>query len=501
MIAAPPEKIAVIDIGSNSCRMVIYERAGAALLPYFNEKAMAGLGRGLPETGLLNPEGKANALDTFSRFRAILDGLAITQVDAVATAAVREASDGPAFRQAAEGVLKVPIRVLDGPAEGQSAAFGVAAGFRAPTGLIADLGGSSMELYKLDAGTPVGQGESYLLGPLAKPYDEYVSLEKQQKAVRKILKSSALLPIKKAELYAVGGAWRRVAAVHMALTAYPLGVLHDYRLNRKALGRVLEAIDASDSDKAILAVLQRIAKRRLATLRHATLVLDALMQSADVEEARISAYGLREGIVSEKHVESLSRLIDTTALYFKLSDESRAFGHALYDFIAPIAARIDQNTDTIRAACFMADAGARLHPDHRCQIVFEQVLRAPMPVLSHAERMFTAYAVASRYSFAFDPPKPIGNAMSTTLFNDAKIIGTAMRLGGVYSGRSAKVLSKSQLSITNDTLVLSVGVADKELVSDAVIKRHTQLAGLLGLEAEQAIVEQLPERQELDPIT
>ena len=106
------EKIAVVDIGSNSCRMVIYEQSGAALIPYFNEKTMAGLGRDLSETGRLSPAGSELALQTFHRFRAIATSLNIKNVRAVATAAVREASDGAEFKKRAEDILSAPIKVL-----------------------------------------------------------------------------------------------------------------------------------------------------------------------------------------------------------------------------------------------------------------------------------------------------------------------------------------------------------------------------------------------------
>ncbi len=121
----PAEKIAVIDIGSNSCRMVIYEQAGGALIPYFNEKAMAGLGRDLSETGRLSPSGRELALKTFHRFRAITASLKVTNVRAVATAAVREAVDGEDFQSQAESILGYPIKVLTGADEARLSALGV----------------------------------------------------------------------------------------------------------------------------------------------------------------------------------------------------------------------------------------------------------------------------------------------------------------------------------------------------------------------------------------
>ncbi|MEM9939825.1 MAG: hypothetical protein AAF768_13345, partial [Pseudomonadota bacterium] len=145
-------RAAVIDIGSNSCRLVIYDVLGGAMLQSFNEKAMAGLGRGLSDTGQLSPEGRTMALDVCRRYAAILDSLGISEVYPVATAAVRVAEDGPAFVEEVESVLGTTVRVLTGADEGRISALGVSAGFGSVDGLVADLGGSSMELQYLKSG-------------------------------------------------------------------------------------------------------------------------------------------------------------------------------------------------------------------------------------------------------------------------------------------------------------------------------------------------------------
>ncbi len=481
--------IGVIDVGSNSCRMVIYERAGAALLPYFNEKSMAGLGRGLPATGKLSPEGKKKALNTFRRFRAILSGLGVSKVYAVATAAVREAADGPAFRDDAEKALGVSLRVLSGAEEGFVSALGVASGFRRAKGLVADLGGSSMELQRVGKGADQIHGESYLLGPLARPDDQSLPVEKRRKVIRKILAASDLLPIQTGRLFAVGGAWRNVAAVHMDLTGYPLGVIHGYELDRKALGEVINAADEASRDKVMEARLIGVSKRRYEALLHATLVLDCLMQAADIESVHISAYGLREGLVAEAETAVADDgLLDTASLYFKLSDASLAFGHELFRFVEPILGYVDQSPDVLRATCLMADAGARLHPDHRCQLVFEQVLRAPVPALTHDQRLFAAFAVASRYSFKFDAPAEVSTLMSAQLCAEAKLVGTAMRLGGVFSGRSAEILKSVSLASNADSLSLRVLEGNRDMVSSTVKRRLQQLSDLLELSGQTEIV-------------
>ena len=483
-------KVAVIDVGSNSCRLVIYERSGAAFLPYFNEKVMAGLGRGLPETGALSPEGRKAALDTFRRFSAILKGLEVKTCHAVATAAVREASDGASFGKAAEKALGMPLRVLTGAEEGRASALGVAAGFRKSKGLVVDLGGSSLELHPGEKSQSGGKGETYLLGPLARKTGEKLSLSKQREAIRKALEPSALLPVKTGRLFAVGGAWRMIASVHKALRAYPLGVTHGYKLPREGLLEVIDAAQAADDNGDLKRQLQRIAKRRYDTITHAALVLDVLLERAELETVHISAYGLREGLlVPEEEVPAENRLLDTVELYFRLSADNAAFGKGLYDFLAPVLETVEQHKAVLKATCLMADAGARMHPDLRSQQIFDQVLRAPTPQFSHTERLFAAHAVASRYSFKYQMPAALAALIGDEERASARMVGTAMRLGGVYSGRSARILRSAQLSRTGQTLTLSVLKPHRDMVSEAVRRRHQQLANLMQLDPELKTIE------------
>lgn len=483
------EKVAVIDVGSNSCRLVIYERAGVAFLPYFNEKSMAGLGKNLSETGTLSVEGKATALETFRRFRAILEGLNVETCHAVATSAVREARDGKSFKRDAEAALGLPLRILSGVEEGHTSANGVVAGFRKPKGLVADLGGSSLELFSNGKSEGAPKGETFLLGPLACADDNTLSLDKRRKIIREILGNSKHLPLKVGRLFAVGGAWRNVAAVHMNLTAYPLMVNHAYRLDRKGLSHVIASVQQAQTDVDMKARLQRVSKRRYGTLLHAALVLDALLDEGGADAAHISAYGLRDGLIASSDASSDDRLLDATDLYFKLSKESANFGSRLYEFLTPILEGVDENASVLKAVCLMADAGARLHPEHRCQLVFEQVLHAPMPLLSHSERVFAAYAVASRYSFKFQVPAPLTELITPERLEIARMVGTAMRLGGVYSGRSGGILKTARLIRADKTLTLAVLKPHKDMISGTVRRRHQQLAGLMQLDAKLETVE------------
>lgn len=473
-------KIAIIDIGSNSCRMVIYEQSGGALIPYFNEKAMAGLGRDLAETGRLSPAGKELALQTFHRFRAITASLNITDVRAVATAAVREAIDGDEFKDVAERILGVEIQVLTGADEGRLSAVGVKAGFINPKGLVADLGGTSMELLPLSDDT---MGETFLLGPLARSMDTELSPEKRAKAMRKILGSSDLIEDHLGEkLYAVGGAWRNVAAVHMMLCNYPLKVAHGYTMSRTDVRNVIDAADLAKSDKLTREQLQGVSKRRFDTLLHAAILLDTLMHRLETDKAVISSFGLRDGVAADTlDVDGANGLLDAIPLFLRSTQESVLFGRELFSFIYPISEQFKQSETVLRAICMMADAGARMHPDHRANLVYEQVLRAPVPALSHNQRLFAAYAAASRYTFKFIEEPGYAGMLKLSMKRRAKILGCAMRLASVYSGRSGPILATARLKVSDGALCMHVDRNYSDLISETVERRLAQLSGLMKL--------------------
>lgn len=479
----PIQKVAVIDIGSNSCRMVIYERSGDALMPYFNEKSMAGLGRGLPETGRLSAEGWVNAIETFHRFRSILDGLGIEQVYAAATSAVREARDGAAFTKRAEEALGVKLSVLSGADEGRLSALGVNLGFDQPKGLVADLGGSSMELHAV--GRDIGPGESYLLGPLARQKDEGLTVSKRVKIAKSILADSSLVETRSKHLFAVGGAWRNLAAVDMMLKDYPLRVVHAYRLNKQSIEGVIEAAVGAEHHKDIRDKLQNVSKKRFDTLLHSAIVLKVLLELSSANAVTISAFGLRDGVVAENlGFGEKDGLLDSVPLFLRSPQTSIDFGRELLNFGAPIRKFFSPSDNVLAATCLMADAGARMHPDHRANLVHSQILRAPVPTLDHDGRLFAAYAAASRYTYKLRAPDDIIAIMSDDMIMQARAFGTAMRLAGVYSGRSAAILKTAKLVVSGTSLILQVSRAHSDLVSDTVKRRHGQLANLLNMTAE-----------------
>jgi exopolyphosphatase / guanosine-5'-triphosphate,3'-diphosphate pyrophosphatase len=483
-----PRDVAAIDIGSNSVRLVLYRLEGRAIWTVFNEKVLAGLGRELPVTGRLSVEGAAQALTALKRFAAVIDGVKPAMVFVAATAAVREASDGQEFsdRVAAETGLK--IRVLTGEEEARYAALGVLAGIPGAEGVVGDLGGSSLELASLSGGA-VGRGVTLPLGPFAMADDKGFDADRLRDAIAKRLKPVA--DYRTDTLYAVGGAWRTLAQVHMGVSEYPLRIVHQY---------VMDAADALDTARLIArasrASLEKwpgLSKKRAETLPHAALVLEGLIERLALKRIVLSAWGVREGLLYEAlepDIAAADPLLAGCSALGARQGISPTLPGALNAWIAPLMAALppvfsrERDGVLADAACRLADLGARLHPDHRVELAFDQVLRAPVPGQSHAERAYLAVAVNARYGGPAATPEPrtVTRMLDEDQRQGARALGLAIRLACDLSGRAPQLLVNARAGVDGGSLVLTAsdGYADV-LLGEQTRRRGKALADAMGL--------------------
>lgn len=482
-------RAAIIDIGSNSVRLVIFDVLGASILPTFNEKVMAGLGAGLIKTGRLSEPGQASALSALSRYRAILKALNLRNFTAVATAAVRVAEDGPDFIRKANRILGRPVRVLSGEDEARLSALGVEASFHNPQGVIGDLGGSSVEFMQVGRGK--GKGESLMLGPLSLG-EASGDAKELRKTIKAELKKSQVLEGGKGRFYAVGGAWRTFAKLNMQLENYALQVLQGYQMTQGQVARAAKLCVDSLSNTAARAQLEALDKRRAKHMPIAAILLEEILSISKFEGISISSAGLREGVLTDLTGAAVSDpLLDGVIAFVRLDHNQIAFGQALHDFIAPaFAPEADlfgspaADIRIEKAACMMADSAGRFHPDHRALMAYDKALRAPYAGVTHAERAMIAYAVGCRYEKDFKRPNEYVGLTSERQAERARQLGSAMRLGAVFSGRSGPILRRAKLSRSGDKLCLSVGKADRAMVSETVSRRLAQTANALRLQPE-----------------
>jgi len=481
--------VAVLDVGSNSIRLVVYRVDGRAIWTVFNEKVLAGLGRDLSRTGRLSPEGIAAALGALRRFRAVLDGIGPDEIFTAATAAVREASDRLDFIARVQTETGFELRVLSGADEARLAALGVVAGSPRANGVVGDLGGSSLELIRLAAGAPAG-GVTLPLGPFALQSPRGFDAEALETACRGVIDPFAA-QFQTETFHAVGGAWRNLALVHMTIAGYPLHVVHQYEISGA------DAVDLARfiarQSKGSLDRIPGLSKKRAETLPVAAVVLHTLIQALGVKKMAVSAYGVREGLVMESmsaEVRERDPLVEGCATLAARDTSSERFGPALEAWLKPLWSVLpplvaeDRAPVLLAAACRLATLGAHLHPDHRADLAFDLVLRAPIAGQSHQERAFLAIAAFNRYTALSTNPEPalIGRLLDTELLARARALGAAMRLGYDLSGRSPVLLEGSLLTLDKGELVLTVKSRSADmLLGEQINKRAAQLASALGV--------------------
>jgi exopolyphosphatase / guanosine-5'-triphosphate,3'-diphosphate pyrophosphatase len=484
----PPRDAAVIDIGSNSVRLVIYRLEGRAIWTVFNEKVLAGLGEEVGATGRLSAEGVEAALSALKRFKAVLDAARPSETFVVATAAVRDATDGRAFVKRLKSEAGLNVRVLSGEEEARYAALGVLAGQPDADGVVGDLGGSSLELTRVHGGAP-SAGVSLPLGAFALRGPDGFDAARARSRTAKVLDANAQA-FGAETLYAVGGGWRNLALLQMRLADYPLQIVHQYEIS--ADDALTAARFIARQSKSSLERIEGVSKRRLDTMPYAAVVLEGLIERLGVKHICISAFGLREGLLLEVmpgRMRALDPLVEGCAALGARQGVSEDIGPALETWLTPAFQALEpvfpgREPVLIAAACRLADLGARLHPDHRADLVFEQVLRAPIAGMNHAERGFLAAAIFARHTASSNPPEPriLGRVLTDERRARALALGAAMRLGCDLSGRSGDLLRRSSLAVQDGAVVLKAdGRWADMLLGEQTAKRASQFADRLEM--------------------
>jgi exopolyphosphatase/guanosine-5'-triphosphate,3'-diphosphate pyrophosphatase len=466
------ERQAVIDLGSNSIRLVIFEGLCRAPTPIFNERALCGVGRGLRESGLLHPEGVAQAVQTISRFVELSRASGAGDPEIVATAAVREAGNGDEFVATILRVTGVGVRILSGAEEAHLSALGALSAVPGAEGVVGDLGGGSLELVRLSDGHPA-ESVTLPLGPLR--LAGMKAAEKTNFIDEAVERVAWLDSVRDKPIFAVGGAWRSLARIHMAQRNYPLRIVHQYRIDRSEANMLAKVIGGLSPGS--LALIEGVNKRRLEALPEAALVLSRVMRKARPSSIVFLAGGLREGIVHE-------RLTDDVRAQDPLIAQCRAIatmrgrygdtGDLLCEWMATLYS--DESAEQRRhrlASCLLSDIAWRDHPTYRARQAFEQILHAPFVGIDHAGRAFVSMAVHARYAGAsgdLDLAQVRGLVDEATMAR-AKRIGLCLRLAMTLSGGSPSILRRTRLERDAKKVVLKVDQTSRHVVGDIVERR------------------------------
>jgi exopolyphosphatase/guanosine-5'-triphosphate,3'-diphosphate pyrophosphatase len=485
----PP--VGVIDIGSNSVRLVVYEGLTRSPTPIFNEKVLAGLGREVQSTGLLAADAVTQALMALRRFRALCDTLKVERVFGIATAACRDARNGPSFIEEAEAICRVRIDVLSGRREAELSALGVMSGVYQPDGIVGDLGGGSLELVDI-RGTRLRRGITLPLGGLALQDASKKSIKKAEKIVADALDGVRHGAAGRGRsLYAVGGAWRALGRLHMAQTGYPLHVMHGYRIRAKEAVEFCELVRRVNPDT--LSQIDVIAAARRPLLAYAALVLEQLVRRTKPDDVVISALGVREGLLYSMlkvREQRKDALIDAARNLNLLRSRSPLHGEELATwtdrfFASSGIGETDAEKRLRHAACLVADIGWRTHPDYRGEQSLNLIAHASFVALDHPARTYLALAVYFRHvgvAHDDDLSPRLRELASTRLLDHARILGAAMRVAYMISASMPGVLPQTPMRVERDRLVLRMRGKYAALAGERVFNRLRTLARLIGRE-------------------
>jgi len=477
-------RVGVIDVGSNSVRLVVFDGAARSPAYFYNEKLMCGLGAGMGETGRLSQKGRERALAALTRFAALLRAMEARPVIAVATAAVREAADGPAFVAEVRARTGLELTVLDGAEEARLAAQGVLLGWPGAEGVVSDIGGASMELAAVGAGE-VGARRSLPLGPLRleglggrKARARYIAGALEQ--------AGTALAAPTRRLYLVGGAWRALARLDMARRGYPMPVLHEYRLTRRQVLATLDWLAATPTETLRAASGVSAERLRLAPL--AGEVLRALLAASRPGEIAVSGYGIREGVLFEQMPDEL-RARDPLLEACRHAEAGAArmpgVGERLFNFVLPLfRTAAPGRLRLAHAACLLHDTSWRAHPDYRHEICFDNATRANLGGLDHEGRVFLGLALLHRYknSRSGSRIEALLGLLSDEQITAAEALGKAMRFGAMFAPHALDRLAALHFQPRRKRLELRLDAAAEPLYGEVAAARFAALGKALGAE-------------------
>ncbi|MCP5087979.1 MAG: Ppx/GppA family phosphatase [Rhodobacteraceae bacterium] len=487
-LSAELHRVGVIDIGSNSVRLVVFDGAARSPAYFYNEKVLCGLGKGISETGVLNPKGWDRAIRALERFKAVVDHIQVQSLTVVATAAVREASDGPAFCNEVKVLTGIDVSVASGLEEARLSAQGVLLGWPTAQGLVCDIGGASMELAEVSDGL-VGRRETSPLGPLKLADLRSDEAKLQAKISAEIQTLRRKIDGTYGHLYLVGGSYRAIAKVHMTRKKYPLDVLHEYKMDPDDLQQTLDWIVATPFDT--LNGLTSTSIERMKLVPVAARVLKELVSVFAPPVIAVSSYGLREGMLYERMPEDLRKrdpLLEACKWHERTSARFPGLGGPLADWVLQVMPLADAKLcRLVRAACLLHDVNWRADPSFRAEVCFDTAARGNLGGLDHEERIFLGLVLLHRYknNGKSDRYNRLASVLSEEQSRVAVIVGRTIRLGAVLASGSIEVLQATRLVLKDATLELEIHPDHSALNGEVVTQRFHALTEVLDREPVQ----------------
>lgn len=482
---------AVIDIGSNTVRLVVYDGPQRVPLPKFNEKVMCGLGKELGTTGRLGEKAMADAIQALRRYAALVQHMGIERVMVAATAAVREATNGSEFVSEVEQQCDLNVQVLSGRQEARYAGLGVLSGIPHAHGLVGDLGGGSLELVEV-SDFRIHETATLPLGALRLSHMGMTETKLRKLVRKKLKKTTWLETVDARNFYAVGGAWRVLARYHILKTNHPLTIIHNYRLSAEEIGKLLDEILGMSVEE--LGKANGIPKSRADTIHAAAIVMQEVLEEVSSKHVVFSGNGLREGMLFselKKSVRKRDPLLDACRDMAASEGRFPEHGEEIFYWLKDLLRVSDRkNNRLILAAATLSDIAWWANSDYRAAQAFRRIFRAPFSGIGHRGRAIIALSVYARYKGDLEGPatRDCLRLLTEEEARNALITGLAMRLSHTLTGGTTGILSQTRLEATSKLVTLKVPSSLSALIGHHVHKQLDALAASLDCEAKIEII-------------
>ncbi|MDE1153461.1 MAG: Ppx/GppA family phosphatase [Micavibrio sp.] len=476
--------VAIIDIGSNAVRLVVYDGLNRAPFKIHNERTQCHLGKDLGKTGRLNPDGIELALDAISRFSGLIKAMKIVEVRAVATAAMRDAADGPDFIKKVRDEFGLKIDVIEGEEEAHLAAHGVLMNGLGKRGIIGDYGGGSLELIVIEdeevkqkASLPIGGHRLHAIEDAAE----------RLTAVDDFLASVKFLPdYTGQDFYAMGGAWRSMGRAHMYAAKHPLLVLDHYAIDGAVATEFAENLSGQSIDelKGTLGIMEK----RVHDMSVAALTMHRLFKIIKPARLIFSGTGLREGMLYDRLApavqkeDALLTSCEKIAQNVSRFDDMRGFERLTAWSLPLFKDQSDKFQRLLKASCLLSDMGWFETEDYQAELAYQRILVAPFYGIDHYDRAFLAYAAYVRYNGddVATARKKLGDQLNDEMATKAELAGLAQRLGYMLTGGALILLKDSELEVADGMVTMKLKPAAKKLRAEYSVKALEKLSAAMG---------------------
>ncbi len=466
-------RIAIVDIGSNSIRMVVYDQIRRAPAALYNEKVMCQLGKGLALSGKLNPEGVVMAREAIARYLALINVMEVTELHVFATAAVRDASDGEAFTKSLERKHNIHIETISGKREAKLGAYGVLSSIYKPSGITGDLGGGSMELVSL-SDQHIHEQVTLPIGPLRLIDEAKGDIVRTEQQVKKAFGGVKWLKGTKCpHFYAIGGGFRALARLHMEVSDYPVDIVHEYAVKSKPMLEFLK--DFLTLTPQQILTLPTVSAKRAAALPATAVVLKQVIEALKPGEIVFSASGIREGYLYEKlspYVRDEDVLIAGCTDYANRIGRSAAFAHEMATWMAPVIGKESASFARLRLAfCLLYDVARYIHPEYRAVWSYHRILQSGFNGMTHKERVQLALALYHRHQTKCKNDLKGLGLIGAKEKAWALLVGSLANLAYHLTGGIPGTLPDIKLEVTRQKLQLKLPKSLEALNGEAIKKR------------------------------